>query len=136
MLFSPQFWREHFKPGVKAIIDYCHSKDLPVIYHGCGNVSAILEDYIEIGVDAMNPLEAKAGMDAVELREQYGHRLGICGNSNMQIWETGDRDRIRDEVLRKLQSDHSVAADVSGETYEYIVKLVREHGKYPITTDG
>ena len=142
MFFSPDYWRQYFKPWVKAIAEYAHSKGLMVIYHGCGNVHKILSDYIEIGIDAMNPLEAKADLDAVKLREQYGHKLGICGNSNMQVWETGDKELIREEVLRKLnaakgggyifQSDHSVASDVSGATYDYIVNLVREYGNYPL----
>ena len=51
-----------------------HSHDLPVIYHGCGNMNALFEDFIEIGVDAINPLEVKAGMDVQDLRERYGHR--------------------------------------------------------------
>lgn len=142
MFFSPDFWRQHFKPWVKAIAEYAHSKGLMVIYHGCGDVSKILEDYIEIGIDAMNPLEAKAGLDAVQLRKEYGSRLGICGNSNMQVWETGDKDLVREEVLRKLnaakgggyifQSDHSVASNISGQTYDNIIKLVREHGTFPL----
>jgi hypothetical protein len=142
LFFSPDYWRQHFKPWVRAITDYAHSKGLMVIYHGCGDVRKILQDYIEIGIDAMNPLEAKANLDAVELRRIHGGRLGICGNSNIQIWETGDRELIKKEVLRKLnaakggkyifQSDHSVASDVSGQTYDYIVSLVREYGKYPL----
>jgi hypothetical protein len=142
MFFSPDYWRGHFKPWVKAISDYAHSKGLKVIYHGCGNVNKILEDYIEIGIDAMNPLEAKAGLDSVELRKKFGHRLGICGNSDIQIWETGDEEQIRREVLRKLnaakgggyifQSDHSVSSSVSGSSYDYIVKLVRQYGQYPL----
>lgn len=142
LFFSPDCWRQNFKPWVKAIAEHCHKNNLPVIYHGCGNVKKILEDYIDIGIDAMNPLEAKADLDAVELRRKYGRRLGICGNSNMQVWESGDEKLIRKEVIRKLnaakgggyifQSDHSVASDVSGKTYDYIVKLVREYGKYPL----
>ncbi|MCE5185424.1 MAG: hypothetical protein LLF76_04795 [Planctomycetaceae bacterium] len=142
MFFSPDYWRTYFKPWVKAIADYAHSKGLMVIYHGCGNINKILEDYIEIGIDAMNPLEAKADLDAVQLRRKYGQRLGICGNSNIQVWETGDEEAIRREVLGKLnaakgggyifQSDHSVASDVSGQTYDYIVKLVRQFGNYPL----
>ena len=142
MFFSPDYWRTYFKPWVKAMADYAHSKDLMVIYHGCGNVSQILDDYVDIGIDAINPLEAKAELDAVDLRRKYGHKLGICGNSNIQIWETGDKAQIRKEVLRKLnaakggdyifQSDHSVASNVSGHTYDYIVKLVREYGRYPL----
>ena len=142
MFFSPEYWRENFKPWVKAICDYAHSVGLMVIYHGCGDVNKILEDFIEIGIDAMNPLEAKAGLDSVELRRKFGNKLGICGNSNIQVWETGDKDMIREEVLRKLnaakggkyifQSDHSVAGNVSGHTYDHIVKMVREYGKYPL----
>jgi len=142
MLFSPVYWREYFKPWVAQITAHAHANGLPVIYHGCGNVKAIFEDYIEIGVDAYNPLEAKAGMDVVELRRQYGQRMGFCGNSDVPTWESGDRAAIRREVLRKLnaargggyifQSDHSVSSSVSGATYDYIVKLVREFGTYPI----
>ena len=60
----------------------------------------------------------------------------------MQVWEDGDRAAIRREVLRKLnaakggglifQSDHSVSSAVAGRTYDYIVKLVREFGRYPL----
>jgi len=139
---SPRYWREFFKPWVAQMAAAAHAAGLPVIYHGCGNVKAIFPDYIEMGIDAYNPLEVKAGMDVVELRRQYGHRIGFCGNSDIQVWETGDREAIRREVLRKLnaakgggfifQSDHSVSSSVSGHTYDYIVKLVREFGKYPI----
>jgi uroporphyrinogen decarboxylase len=142
MLFSPDYWRDHFKPWVKAIADHAHERGLMVFYHGCGNVHAIIRDFAEIGIDAYNPLEAKAGMDAVALRRELGHAIGFCGNSDMRVWETGDKDQIRAEVLRKLnaakgggfifQSDHSVASDVSGQTYDYIVQLVREHGQYPL----
>ncbi|MCY2994128.1 MAG: hypothetical protein NTY19_40560 [Planctomycetota bacterium] len=142
MFFSPAYWRTYFKPAVKAMLELSHQHNLPVIYHGCGNVNAILPDYMEIGVDAYNPLEAKADLDAVLLRRRYGHRLAFCGNSDIRVWESADRERIRREVLRKLnaargggyifQSDHSVAADVSGQTYDYIVQLVRQYGRYPI----
>ena len=142
MLFDPEYWRTYFKPWVKAMIDECHKNDLPVIYHGCGNVELIFEDFIEMELDAYNPLEVKANMDAVNLKRKYGDKIGYCGNNNIQIWETGDKDLIRKEVLRKLnaakgggfifQSDHSVSSDVSGKTYDYVVKLVREYGKYPL----
>jgi len=139
---SPAYWREYFKPWVARMVEVAHAAGLPVIYHGCGNVKAIFQDYIDIGVDAYNPLEVKAGMDVVELRRQYGHGIGFCGNSDIQVWESGDRAAIRREVLRKLnaakggglifQSDHSVSSSVSGKTYDYIVNLVREHGRYPL----
>ena len=139
---SPAYWREYFKPWVARMAEAAHAVGQPVIYHGCCNVKAIFADYIDMKIEAYNPLEAKAGMDVVELRTQYGHRIGFCGNSDIQVWESGDRQAIRREVLRKLnaakgggfifQSDHSVSSSVSGHTYDYIVKLVREYGNYPI----
>jgi len=142
MLFDPQYWREYFKPWVKAIIDECHKNKLPVIYHGCGNVNLIFEDFIEIGLDAYNPLEVKADMDAVALKKKFGDRIGYCGNNDIKVWETGDLELIKRETLKKLnaakrggyifQSDHSVSSSVSGKTYDYIVKLVREYGNYPL----
>jgi hypothetical protein len=79
----------------------------------------------------------------LDLRRQYGHAIGFCGNSDIQVWEAGDHAAIRREVMRKLnaakgggfifQSDHSVSSSVSGHTYDFIVKLVREHGVYPLT---
>jgi len=142
LFFSPNYWREYFKPWVAQMVEYAHAQGLPVIYHGCGNVQAIFQDFVDMRIDGYNPLEVKAGLDCVDLRRQFGHGMAFCGNSDMQVWETGDRAAIRREVLRKLnaakgggyifQSDHSVSSAVSGPTYDYIVKLVREFGNYPI----
>lgn len=142
LLMSPNYWRAHFKPWVAKIAELVHSHGLPVMYHGCGNVHAIFEDYIQMGIDGYNPLEAKAGMDVIDLRKRYGHRIAFCGNNDVQVWETGDEAAIRREVLRKLNaakgggmvfmSDHSVSSGVSGKTYDSIVKLVREYGRYPL----
>jgi hypothetical protein len=145
LFFSPKYWRQHFRPWVRLMVEECHAHGLPVIYHGCGNVAAIFEDFLDMGVDAFNPLEVKAGMDAVELRRRYGHRIAFCGNSDVRTWETGSRPEIRREVLYKLnaakggglifQSDHSVTSNVSGSTYDYIIQLVRTHGTYPLQLD-
>lgn len=142
MLFSPDAWRKLFKPWVKRIIDVCHTNNLPVIYHGCGNVNAILADFIEIGVDSYNPLEAKAGLDVVELRRRFGHTIGFCGNMDVLTWANGTKEELKKVVLTKLnaargggyifQSDHSVPGNVPGASYDYVVKLVREYGKYPL----
>lgn len=142
MLFSPEYWRQWFKPGLKAMIDCCHDHDIPVIYHGCGNVKRIFNDYIEVGVDAYNPLEAKAGLDVVELRREYGHKIGFCGNMDVLEWAEGDFEVIEKTVLTKLnagkgggyifQSDHSVPGNISADRYEFVLNLVRKYGQYPL----
>jgi uroporphyrinogen decarboxylase len=142
MLFSPDFWRKYFKPVVAEQIRICHEAGLPVIYHGCGNATVIYEDFIQMGLDAYNPLEAKSGLDVVELRKKYGHRMGFCGNMDVLTWANAPVEELRRAALRKLnaakgggyifQSDHSVPSNVSGERYDTVVKLVRKHGTYPL----
>ena len=139
----PDTWRAHYKPWVKAIADHAHAKGLDVIYHGCGNVNTIFQGLHRSGHRRVQPRwRSRAGMDALDLRRRYGHRMGFCGNSDIQVWEKGDPDAIRREVLRKLnaargggfifQSDHSVSSAVSGHTYDMIVELVRQYGRYPL----
>ncbi len=142
LFFHPDYWRKWYKPGLKTMIEICHQHGLPVIYHGCGNVSRIFEDFIEIGLDAYNPLEAKAGMDVIDLRREYGHKMAFCGNMNVIDWAHGSKEELKAIVLRKLnaakgggmifQSDHSVPSNVSADKYEYVVNLVREYGQYPL----
>ena len=96
----------------------------------------------EIGVDGYNPLEAKAGLDVVDLRRKTGHRLALVGNNDVRLWAKGDKEELKGYTLRKLNatkgggyffgSDHSVPSDVSGETYDYLVSLVRKYGNYPL----
>jgi hypothetical protein len=143
MLFSPDMWRTFFKPHLKRIIDVCHAAHLPVVYHGCGNAKAIYADMHELGLDAYNPLEAKSGLDVVELRKEYGHDIfAFCGNIDARNWGYGSDQEVTDEVMRKLnaakgggyivQSDHSVPSNVSAERFELVYNLVKKHGSYPL----
>jgi hypothetical protein len=142
MLFSPDFWREAYKPQLTRICAAAHKHGLKTVYHGCGNASVLFEDMIEAGVDCYNPLEAKSGLDVVELKRQYGARWAFNGNINVQVLETNDREKVRAEVLRKLnaakgggyilQSDHSMPSNVDPATYDYVIQLLREYGNYPL----
>ncbi|MGB9624017.1 MAG: uroporphyrinogen decarboxylase family protein [Phycisphaerae bacterium] len=142
MFFSPDYWRSVYKPQLKRICDVIHAAGLKAIYHGCGNASAVYEDMIEAGVDAYNPLEAKAGLNVVELKRQFGRRWAFNGNLDVRVLATNDREQIRREVLTKLgaaegggyipQSDHSIPDSVAPASYDYVIQLVREHGRYPL----
>lgn len=142
MFFSPEYWRKVYKPQLARICDAAHAAGLKTIYHGCGNARPVFEDMIEVGIDAINPLEAKAGLDVVELKRRFKGRWAFNGNIDVQILSTNDRTRIRREVLTKLnaakgggfivQSDHSVPDSVDPATYDYVVRLVREYGVYPL----
>lgn len=90
LLFSPGFWRRHFKPVVAEMVRVCHDAGLPVIYHGCGNVNRTFADFIEIGVDAYNPLEHKAGLDVVDLPAGTG-----TGSPSAATWTSSPGPRGR-----------------------------------------
>ena len=142
MFFSPKFWRDVYKPQLKRICDVIHAAGLKAIYHGCGNASVIYDDMIDAGVDAYNPMEAKAGLNVVDLKRRFGKRWSFNGNIDVRILAKHDRDKIRREVLTKLnaakgggyiiQSDHSIPEDVDFADYDTMVQLVREHGRYPL----
>ncbi|MCK4294141.1 MAG: hypothetical protein KAY65_13160 [Planctomycetes bacterium] len=142
MFFSPDYWRQVYKPQLKRICDAAHKAGLKTIYHGCGNAAEVFEDMIETGVDAYNPLEAKAGLDVVDLKRQFGRRWAFNGNIDVRVLATNDREKVRREVLTKLnaakgggfilQSDHSVPDNVDPATYDYMIELVRRYGKYPL----
>jgi len=143
MFFSPDYWRKYFKPGVQAITEVCHAHDLPVIYHGCGNASSIYTDLTEAGIDGYNPLEAKAGLDVVDLRRQHGHDMfAFWGNMDVITWAQASLDELEETVLTKLNaakgggylfgSDHSVPSSISGARYDEVIRLVRRYGTYPL----
>jgi len=142
MLFGAPRWREVFKPHVKALIDLCHRHGLMTIYHGCGDARAILGDMVEIGLDAYNPLEAKAHLDVVELKKTYAGKLAFVGNIDVRVLESGDPEKIRRETRYKLQaargggwvfqSDHSISSSVTPESYELAIRTLREAGNYPL----
>jgi len=142
MLFGAPRWREVFKPHVKALIDLCHRHGLMTIYHGCGDARAILGDMVEIGLDAYNPLEAKAHLDVVELKKTYAGKLAFVGNVDVRVLESGDPEKIRREARYKLraargggwvfQSDHSISSNVTPESYELAIRTLREAGNYPL----
>lgn len=142
MLFGAARWREMFKPHVKALIDLCHYHNLMTIYHGCGDARAIYDDLVGIGLDAYNPLEAKSGLDVVELKKRYAGKLAFVGNIDVRVLERGDPEAIRREIRYKLQaargggwvcqSDHSVSSNVKPESYELAIDTLRRFGEFPL----
>jgi len=138
---SPTHYREFLKPYLKQMCDVFHRRGMPVIFHSDGDIRPVIEDLLDAGVDALNPLEAKAGLDVRELAPQYGDRVGFVGNIDVRILMTNDRERVREEVRSKLaavmpyrgficHSDHSVPPGVKLETYQFLLDEIRRVGSY------
>jgi len=144
MFFSPDTWREIFKPYLYNMCKaYKESKpDIKLIYHGCGNSTAIYEDYIDCGIDGYHSLEVKSGIDVIDLKKKYKNKLAYIGNIDCRDIFPGSKENIKKDLLRKLNAakgggfipaaDHSVPDNVPVENYDYFVNLIREYGKYPL----
>jgi len=137
--FSVRTYRELLKPVHKRAVDWAHAKGIKAHLHSCGDVNPFVPELLEIGIDALNPLEVKAGMDAVKLKQSCGDRLVLHGGINAVKWE--NIDAIEAEIREKLprlkesggyifSSDHSVPSSVSLENFRRIVALAKSLGAY------
>lgn len=138
---SPSMYDEIVKPGHKKTIDFAKSHDLPVIMHSCGYVEPLLPGMIEAGIDCLQVIEVKAGMDLLKLYHEYGEEISFMGGIDVRKLYTNDKAQIDAELEAKipevkknygyvLHSDHSIPNTVDYETYRYFVDRGLELGKY------
>ena len=97
-LIPLDMWRELFKPRLAKIWDVYKRNNLPVVHHSCGDCMIYLDDMIEIGLNAIHPVQATA-MDINELSRRYGSRLVFYGGIDCRdILTTGTPEDIRKNV--------------------------------------
>lgn len=137
--FSLRTYRELLKPVHKRAIEWAHSKGVYAELHSCGDVNPFVPELVEIGLDCLNPMEVKAGMDPVALKKQYGERLVLHGGINAMLWDDPQafEAQMREVVPVMKQnggfifsSDHSVPSSVSLDNFRRIVQLAKELGSY------
>lgn len=138
---SPAMYHEIIKPGHIKTISYAKSLDLPVIMHSCGFVEPLLPGMMEAGIDCLQVIEVKAGMDLLRIYEDYGDDLSLMGGIDVRTLYSNDRAVIDKEleskiptVMKKfgytLHSDHSIPNTVDYETYRYFIEKGLELGTY------
>jgi len=138
---SPQMYKELFWPDHKRLADWAHAHNMKFIYHTDGNINGVMDLYIAAGFDCVQPLEVKASMDIRELCPRYGKELAFFGNVDVMTMISNDMDLIEEEVRQKIEagkttrgyvyhSDHSVPPQVSWQTYQGIIELVKKYGAY------
>jgi len=137
--FSIDMYRELLKPYHKKAVEWAHKKGIKAHLHSCGNVNPIIPELIEIGVDALNPLEVKAGMDPLHLKKLYGDEWVLHGGVNALLWDKPEK--IKEEMSRVIpvlkenggyifSSDHSVPSSVSLEDFKHIIEHAKKLGSY------
>jgi uroporphyrinogen decarboxylase len=143
LMVSPTIYRKYLFPWLKKMGDLCKEKNIPFILHSDGKLFEILDDLINVGFNAIHPIEPKA-MDIVELKKRVAGKLCLIGNIDLGYTLTrGTPNEVRKEVKERLKfvapgggycvsSSNSVTNYVPVENYKAMNETVLEFGKYPI----
>jgi len=137
--FSLDMYRRLLRPVHERAVQWAHAKGVPACLHSCGNIEPFLPDLVGMGIDYLNPLEVKAGMDPVKVKREYGDKLVLHGGISALLWN--DVDAMEEHIRRLLPvlmenggyifaTDHSVPSNVTLADFTRIVNLVKEIGRY------
>ena len=147
LLISPKMYREILKPIHADYIAFIKERtSAKVFFHTDGDVFPLIEDFIEIGVDILNPIQTSAGSmaDLPGLKKRFGSEIVFCGAIDThQILPHGTPEEVRQEVRRVIEtlgpgggyivsSVHTIMNDVPPENIVAMVEAVEEFGKYPL----
>ena len=117
MIMSPDIWRAVFKPRIKYVFqEFRHvNPDIKIAWHSCGSIVPIISDFIEIGLDILNPIQPLAkDMTPELLKREFGRDLCFFGGIDVQdLLPHGSPQQIKDEIKRRI--------DILGRDGGYIV---------------
>jgi uroporphyrinogen decarboxylase len=138
---SPGALRELILPYHKALLDFFKSYKLPVVLHSCGDIRRAMPVILDAGWDCLQPMEAKAGVNVVELAKEYGKKITFMGNIDVTVLHTNDQAKIKEEIEIKIKglkelkaayffhSDHSIPPNVTYDTYRFTLETFRKASK-------
>jgi uroporphyrinogen decarboxylase len=102
LIMGPDLWREFIKPRIARLYGMVRSRGKRVFIHSCGNVTEILPDLVEIGVDVFNPFQPEV-MDVEEVKRRHGQRLTFFGGiSTQKTLPYGSAAQVKEEVRRLI----------------------------------
>ncbi len=141
---SPAMYRELIKPrfahGIKEIKKLTRAK---IFYHSCGSVYDLIEDFIDAGIDVLNPVQVyAANMGTARLKQEFGERLVFWGGVDSQrVLPLGSPEDVRAEVRRRiddlapgggfvLAAVHNIQPEVPPENVCAMLEEALEYGRY------
>jgi uroporphyrinogen decarboxylase len=138
---SPAMYAELLLPGHVRTFDFAHAHGLPVIMHSCGYMYPLLPALVGAGLDCLQVIEVKAGMDLLQIHREFGQKLALMGGMDARVLISNDLAAVDRELEAKLpavkegfgyclHSDHSIPADVAYETYRHFLDRGRALGTY------
>ena len=145
MLLAPSVWREIFKPRYQYMIQRARkiNPDVIIANHNCGDLRKIIPDWIELGMQLLDPIQPKS-MDPAELKRLYGERICFRGAVDEQsVLPFGTPEDVVAEVKLRLKQmaagggyivgpSHAVQADTPPENILALAKAAQEFGRYPL----
>ena len=146
-MMSPDMYRRFIKPLHEELIRMIKTKakgEVKFLLHSCGSVRPLIPDFIEVGVDILNPVQVSAAnMDTAELKKEFGRDLCFCGGGvdTQEILPRGTPEQVREEVKRRLDdlapgggflfaAVHNIQADVPPENLQAMHETLQEYGNY------
>lgn len=135
---SPEVFRELFLPRYKRLASEIKC---PWIFHSDGNLLPIMEDLLSLGMNAIHPIEPYGTMDIAAIKHDYGDRIALAGNIDMNIIANGTPNDIRREVKWLfenvghrggwiLSSSNSIDSGANPENVMAMGKALREIAVY------
>ena len=143
---SVSMFRDFFKDPYTELFGAVKKRwpHLKIFLHSCGSVFDLIGEFIDCGVDIMNPLQPLAqGMDSVKIKETYGDRVTFHGAVDIQKALYGSREDVREETQRRIRAlgrgggyilspANHVQRDVPPENVIELYRAAREFGVYPL----
>jgi uroporphyrinogen decarboxylase len=146
LLMSLEMYRSRLKPYHRKYFDFVKSHTAAaILYHSCGNMTNLIDDLVEIGVDAINPVQVSAMPETARLKSQFGDKITFWGGIDTQhVLPYGSVGEVTAEVRRRirdlapgggfvLSAVHSIQADVPPENILAMADAARRYGSYPIS---
>jgi hypothetical protein len=145
-MVSPDQFERIFLPGYRRMIAAFKDAGAPhVLFHSDGNVLPLLDMLVDAGIDALNPLERRAGMDPFLVRDRYPDLALVGGMDNTGTLIDGPPSRIENEAreLIDLGSEgglvigtHSISPDVPLENFMVYDRVCRTYGDFSLEPAG
>ena len=102
LMISLEMWREFFKARYGAIFDEVHRCGMDVLFHSCGNITQLIPELIDLGVDIINPLQPTA-MDLNEIARVFAGDVAFWGGiDNQHLLVEATPEQVKEEVHRTI----------------------------------
>jgi uroporphyrinogen decarboxylase len=100
--FSPSHFRKYIFPFTKKLMAEIKRSGIPIILHSDGNLNLIIEDLIDMQINALNPIELKASMSLKDIKNKYGKKICILGGINNDILCHGSIKDVENEIKKVI----------------------------------